>query len=92
MILQHKKGMHRKRIVYWMHNVIKTEYCGHSDEMKTAGIHTLCIDSSCFCLKDIDRKIPLWCCTRIRCRVHVWESAAASPIRDIACKAALYLL
>ena len=42
-----------------MHNVIKTEYCGHSDEMKTDGIHILCIDSSCLSFKDIDRKIPL---------------------------------
>lgn len=51
--------MYRKKTVYWMHNVIKTEYCGHSDERKTAGIHILCMDSSCFSFKDIDRKIPL---------------------------------
>lgn len=39
-----------------MHNVMKTEYCEHSDEIKKAGIHTLCIDSSFFVLKILIEK------------------------------------
>ncbi len=46
----------QKKVVYWMHNVIKTEYCDHSYEMKTAGIHAKYMDSSCFVLKILIEK------------------------------------
>lgn len=46
----------QKKAVYWMHNVIRTEYCDHSYEMKTAGIHAKYMDSSCFVLKILIEK------------------------------------
>ena len=46
----------QKKAVYLMHNVIKTEYCDHSYEMKIAGIHAKYMDSSCFVLKILIEK------------------------------------